>query len=296
MTGRQSRRDLLVEVAGVEVVRWNPRVARSGLRWPLSDRSRPRRDNFGDLLGPLVVQRLATVADPSATGRGGPTEGAARLLAVGSILHFAVDGDVVWGAGANGKIDQQRHRWRTLDVRAVRGPLTERFLLAAGQHVPPVHGDPAQLLPHLFPVMRHWATRRSRALTVVPNLNDAAALSGHPAYLDPTTSLEECLRTIVQSELVIGSSLHSVVVAEAFGVPARFVRSVAEHEFKYLDYLAATGRPGATICASVAEAERLGGYEAPTWDPGPLLDAFPHDLWDRGPAVPTAAPGRPVRA
>jgi pyruvyltransferase len=273
-----SRHDLRVDVGGVDVVRWNPRVAGTlGLRGAVSRR---RRDNFGDLLGPLIVNRIATMA-PAASRRSAPrAHGRARLVAVGSIVHLAEDGDVVWGAGVNGKIEAGRYRWTRLDVRAVRGPLTERFLARAGQDVPAVHGDPAQLLPQLFPLLGRWAGRRTRHVTVMPNLNERDRYRSHRAFLDPTSALVDCLRTLVQSDLVVGSSLHAIIVAEAFGVPARFLSPVAEHDFKYRDYLAATGRADAPLCPSLDEALRLGGYEPPVWDPRQLLDAFPHDLWD----------------
>jgi pyruvyltransferase len=98
--------------------------------------------------------------------------------------------------------------------------------------------------------------------------------------LNPQRPLGEVIRTIAESELIVGSSLHALIVAEALSVPAVGVVSAVEHPFKYADYYGGTGRPGVRLAETVAEA--LSGrfaVPAPQWDPLPLLDAFPADLW-----------------
>lgn len=264
-------------VEGPRVFSWNPKRpvfrSRLGARVPL----RRPVNNFGDLLGPLVVELMLRERGAVPAPSGSPV----TLFSVGSVLHFAADGDVVWGAGVNGKIDRSAHTFRRLDVRAVRGPLSRAFLESAGIAAPEVYGDPALLLPDLMPGLRRLAATRTHRLTVVPNLNDAH-LSGPTAAdtMHPRSPLRQCLRRIAQSELVVGSSLHGIIVAESLGIPARLVRSRAEHGFKYEDYYAGTGRPDFSPAASVSEAVRLGGEPAPRWSPEPLRRAFPYDLWE----------------
>jgi pyruvyltransferase len=259
----------------VEIFHWNPRRPARGrvlrrLRWL----DRPL-NNFGDLLGPVVVEamlrRLGLRPEDAVADR--------QLLSVGSVLHFAQPGAVVWGSGVNGKIPAERHRTADLDVRAVRGPLTRRFLADRGVEVPAVYGDPALLLPILLPDLRR--SRPTRTLTVIPNLNDAATAAPVDGFVSPRGRLRGVLEAIASSELVVGSSLHAVIVAEALGIPARLVRSEAESDFKYADYYAGTGRPGFEAAASVQEAIAMGGEPPISWDPQPLLDAFPADLWWR---------------
>ena len=120
----------ICRVRGVRVVHWNPRERPGRGRRTSWSRLGRRRNNFGDLLGPVVVSALAD-ALPT-------TRRAQRLLTVGSILHFARDGDVVWGSGVNGKIPQELHRFRHLDIRAVRGPKTKAVLEERGLAVPAV--------------------------------------------------------------------------------------------------------------------------------------------------------------
>jgi pyruvyltransferase len=203
------------------------------------------------------------------------------LLTVGSIMQYARDGDRVWGSGVNGKVPVGLHTFDTVDVRAVRGPLTAEFLRARGIPVPDVYGDPALLLPAVHPHLTAWAADKRYDVTVVPNMRDAAALSDDPRVVSPTAPLEHVLERIARSRMVVGSSLHGLVVAEALGIPARAVASRAEHPWKYEDYYLGTGRRGFTPAAGVDEAIAMGGEVPLAWDPLPLARAFPWDLWGR---------------
>lgn len=266
------------DVAGVDVYQSNP------LR---DDGASGRRlvDNFGDLLGPMIVERMLWRRRP----QGRPMSPRQQLFAVGSVLHQARTDGVVWGAGINGK---QIHRYPTtypkVDVRAVRGPWTARLLTDLGVDVPAVFGDPALLLPRLLPELSSWAHTPVADTLVVPNYHelDAYRDSEHPV-LDPRLPLHTVLRTIARSRFVVGSSLYAVIIADSLGIPARFVASGSESPFKYRDYLAGTGRPTTRIARDVAEAHHLGGHEPLDADLDALEDAFPWDLWgfpatDRG--------------
>ncbi len=164
-----------------------------------------------------------------------------------------------------------------LDVRAVRGPRT-----GAGYPGAVIGGDPALLLGGLFPGLIVPPDRRS-GVAVVPNLNELAGIRDRTGVVNPRDPLRRVLSRIAGSRLVVGSSLHGIVVAEALGVPARAVRSTEEPGFKYEDYFLATGRdPAEVVAGTVEEAVERGGAPAPDWDPRPLLGAFPVDLWIGG--------------
>lgn len=267
----------VVKIGGVDIVHWNPRPALRSSGPLRRVHIKPRVNNFGDLIGPRLVQAL--VPEGSRARRRG-----SRLITVGSILHFAKDGDTVWGSGVNGKMDPALHAFTNLDVRAVRGPLTREFLLARGIDVPAVYGDPALLLPELFPELREIATHKKRSDLVVLNLNDSKAEgrfdSADVDILNPRTDYWTCLETIASSEYVVSTSLHGVIVAEALGIPARLVVSASEHSFKYEDYFRGTGRPQTFAAETVGEAlsDRI-QVPALEWDSAPLRAAFPSDLW-----------------
>jgi len=233
--------------------------------------------NFGDHLARVIVTKLLAMRGHLLEEE---TARSHRLFAVGSVLHFAQDGDVVWGSGVNGKVDPKLHRFQQLDVRAVRGPLTRDFLLNRGIAVPEVYGDPALLLPTLFPG-RFAATAR-KPYVVVPNLHDLALAQQARLQniVSPMLSWNRCVAEILQGQLVISSSLHGIIIAEAYGIPARYLRlSDTENIFKYNDYVQGTGRAPIEPAGSVEEALEMGGMPPPVFDPAALLAAFPLDLW-----------------
>lgn len=231
--------------------------------------------NFGDLLGPMVVGLL--LAREGGDPRTPPTR---RLLAVGSILHLARTGDVVWGAGRNGRIGDSVHCTEGLDVRAVRGPLTREWLVSRGVECPEVFGDPALLLPMLRPDLVELARSKRHAVTFVRHIDDRPSLPRRGVHtVSARADLERVLRSIAQSELVVATSLHAVIVAEAFGIPARSIRNASEPEFKFADHYLATGRPSYRRSDSIDAAIASGGEPPASFDPAPLLAAFPFDLF-----------------
>ena len=235
------------------------------------------RVNFGDYLAYAIVARMLALQE---IVPGEPSEHPASLFSIGSVLHFARDGDTIWGSGRNGKITGQDHRFKRLDVRAVRGPLTRDFLLERDIECPAIFGDPALLIPRLFP------TRFRRAATpgkigVVPNLNDLDIVNDG-RVIDPTRRWDAVIDEILSCEFVVASSLHGLIVADAFGVPCAHVRfSGTEPDFKYSDYHHGAGRTEFWSSSSVDEALSRGPLPPISFDPEPLLAAFPYDLWHR---------------
>jgi pyruvyltransferase len=265
----------VADTLAVELFHWNPtrpRIrGRVGRYLPFT----APVDNFGDLLGPVVVQeiveRQGLVAAADQPDR--------RLFSIGSVMHFARTGDTVWGTGVNGKIAQDKHLFEDLDVRAVRGPLTRSFLSERGIRVPAVFGDPGLLVGRLWEREQLARGFERRSHSIVPNFHDYPSQRREPNTVNPRDPIWDVIGQIAASDFVVGSSLHGVIVAESLGIPARLVRSGTETAFKYEDYYLGSGRGGHTPGESAAEALSLGGEPPIDWDPEPLLASFPADLW-----------------
>lgn len=237
------------------------------------------RVNFGDFLSRVIVELI--LASRGLT-LGDETRESFQLMAVGSVLHFASDGAVVWGSGVNGKMPVEQHTFRSLDVRAVRGPLTREFLASRHITVPEVYGDPGLLLPLLAP--QRFQRTAAMGPGFVPNLNDLAELDTRDMrdvpVVSPLHGWNRCVEAILRHDLILASSLHGLIIAEAYGIPARYVRlSETENLFKYRDYYAGTGRPNFCFARSVAEGLEMGGEVDPVFDSSKLMQAFPFDLW-----------------
>ncbi len=258
-----------------EVVHWNPkRWGRLG-KGPVTRWVPARRgfNNFGDLLGPLIVDRLRTQH-----GLGRSLDRSRRLLAVGSIMRLGHEGDVVWGAGINGKsVDDSV--FPKFDVRAIRGPRTAQVLRTFGNVVPEVFGDPALLIPELWSDEEIGVRRKTGGVVLMPNYNDIRLWPSNA--IDPRGDPFDRIRTIASANLVVASSLHAIVIAEAYGVPAVLVTSSKERPFKYEDYYLGTGRE----MPNPADSWESGLTATPAppleWDSSPLLASFPAELWKR---------------
>ncbi|WP_442930543.1 polysaccharide pyruvyl transferase family protein [Mycobacterium sp. NBC_00419] len=202
-----------------------------------------------------------------------------RLLTIGSIINIAAQqGDTVWGSGVHGNFLPLQTPLPALDVRAVRGPLTAEVLRQNGIAVPEIYGDPALLIPHLWSDSELGITRGTGGTVIVPNFYD---LAGAPrGSINPRGNVLARVRAIASAEKVIASSLHGVIIAEAYGVPAVLVASSSEKPFKYEDYYQGTGRPLPPIAPDWAAASRApAAPPIETWSHRPLLDSFPTDLW-----------------
>jgi len=253
-----------------------PRVAL--ISWRPPDGTR----NFGDELSRVIVAAMASryAIDPQGAARASK-----RLLAVGSIVDWARSGDVVWGTGMRG-MDILPRRGVRPDIRAVRGPLTASALRARGLAVPSIFGDPALLLPRLFPG-RFQPAAADADYVVIPHFADLSRLPPDERILSPLSPWEQCVERIAGAGFVISGSLHGIVVAEAFGVPARYLRlSDFEPQFKYDDHAQATGRDRLVPAVSVEDALTKGPDVPARIDTAALEAAFPADLWQAGPQSP----------
>lgn len=260
----------------IELFRWEYRPPIVNL--PLARRvKRKPVPNFGDEVGPMIVRDVLERSGRSAHHATSDK----TLFSVGSVMHFVKPGDHVWGTGFNAKRSLQLAQPETIKVHAVRGPKTAKVLEAYGVEVPRVYGDPALLISDLASIRAATQVEKTRKLVVIPNFNDLARHRNHPDVISPLQPPEAVARAIAQSELVVGSSLHAMVFADALGVPSRLITSTAEHPFKYEDYYLGTGRQPQTPAYSVEDAVRRGGGEIADFDAAGLRDAFPYDLFPR---------------
>lgn len=237
------------------------------------------RNNFGDQLSSVIAHAVIAPDLPvwnMATENRQSQPAGNAVVGLGSILHFATAGDIIWGTGVVPKrFPPPALRWwsqlrrvvaPSWDIRAVRGPLTRKFLIEQlGVGCPEVYGDPALLLPEILP---HKNRHSQRAYGVIPHYRDLPIVDD-PNVCNPLRPWEDVLDFILECDLVIASSLHGLIVAEAFGIPARWLHHTSlpsadsEGTYKYADYYTSSGRDPACYAGSIEEAIRLGGMPIP---------------------------------
>lgn len=249
--------------------------------------------NFGDHLSLKLVERIVgTDLDYYCKRLKRPVK---KLLAIGSVFYFATNDDVIWGSGINGKTLEKKHyEFTRLDVRAVRGPLTRQFLKEHFQiDCPEIYGDPALLFPYLFPEFKRKIFP-TYSYIIIPHFLELYLFpkSKYPNVVYPTDPWNEVIEKILDSAFVISSSLHGIVIAESYGIPARLLR-VTENQnlFKYQDYYLGTNRPNFQYAQSIEEALEMGGEPPFECDLQKLYEAFPFEFWPNAricvPNIPT---------
>lgn len=178
----------------------------------------PSRRNFGDALTPWLVKRIVG-QHPTFVAPDAPVD---KYLLVGSIAGYAGERSTLWGAGI---VSRDEVLSPLASFRAVRGPLTRARALECGADCPEVYGDPALLLPRF-----HRSAQVPRGgVGVVPHYLDKAQLearwrpSAELRLIDIQGPIEDVIDSIASCELVISSSLHGIITAHAYGVPAVWV-------------------------------------------------------------------------
>lgn len=212
-----------------------------------------------------------------------------HMNSVGATIFSSYQTTTIWGSGvhhAEGIFLKQLHYFpiRRLDIRSVRGPLSREVLLKMGHRCPEVYGDPAVLMPLIY---QPHVEKIHEMLVISQIRTEVKFRAGHPGLRMismNTNDYKAVIDAIASSKKVISSSLHGIILAEAYGVPAVMFRSYDKSvDFKYLDYYASTGRYDVPIVDTFEEACQIEPLPLP--DIKPLQEAamasFPYDLWNQ---------------
>ena len=178
--------------------------------------------NVGDLLSKYVVERLSN-KKVIWTSNKDPN----KLCAIGTMLgdYLLVSGGHFWGCGYGGVSINEKSIAinRKVNFYAVRGPISRDFVLSRGVACPDVYGDPALLLPDLYACSKP----KKYKIGLICHYTH-----GHIFNYDDGVSLIDIMRSpenmlsivdeICQCEIILSSSLHGIIIANAYGIPARW--------------------------------------------------------------------------
>jgi hypothetical protein len=213
--------------------------------------------NFGDAINPLVVSHMAG----RVVEHQGPRK--ADMFAIGSMLQVVKRAHkeprekgpvVVWGTGLLNPVFGHDFL-DNVDLALVRGPVTAALLKRELKRF----GDPGLLINEVLP----FEGTRTDRIGIVPHytmLEDealAAFIASDPAYLliDPRGDAAKVCLQIASCAHVFASSLHGLIVADAYGVPNCWIAPRGQSWLKYLDYAASVGRSDMAAPMSYADAK-----------------------------------------
>lgn len=235
------------------------------------------RDNLGDALSLFITRK--TLESLLTFDLKINSKSDRMLFAIGSILNHAKNNDVVWGSGINGTKASNSYNFNNLDVRATRGPITRSFLESKGIRCPNIFGDPGILISRF--IQPHVEIDRDEVF--IPHFSQINEdFSDIQTLSTIGNDFQNFVNEICRSKIVYSSSLHGLIIAESYGIPA-ILTNMAEREniLKYKDYYLGTGRSEFPVAKTVEEARTKIPPEIPNVleIQNRLIESFPLDFW-----------------
>ena len=178
-----------------------------------------------------------------------------RLAVIGSIIQFISAPATLFGSGflIRKSIDILQKKKPNLNILAVRGPLTMNELRKMGYNTDnTVMGDPAILMPYTY---KPSIKKKKYDYIVIPHYSKLGSYGGAYIVSTLTKDWKGFIDEIVSAKLVISSSLHGIILADAYGIPCVMLNDTESLDmFKYEDYYLSTGRKEFLIANTVEEA------------------------------------------
>ncbi len=202
---------------------------------------RPYPGNIGDSFNPWLIEKLSGA--PVIRRR--PEEGG--MLAAGSIAGLATAGCHVWGSGF---ISRNVRPASGVTWHAVRGPISRNMIIDSGGECPPIHGDPALLVPRFLPPSQ----KRGGRIGIVLHYSHREFLRPGDAKIISTegcgeADLRKFISDLLDCDFIFSSSLHGLIFANAYDIPSRrciFSRhktGIGGDDMKFPDYWLGVGLP-----------------------------------------------------
>lgn len=221
-----------------------------------------------------------------------------NLMAIGSVADWMGNSKTtVWGSGflkCPTADNDKQNSYSLGRVCAVRGKKTREALLKAGIECPEVYGDPALLMPLIY---RPSVQKVKGRMGIIPHyvdidnpnverllneLGDDGVLIRVSGY----KNWKEVIDLLYSCEFVISSSLHGLILADAYGIPNQWVvfsDLLVGGSFKFEDYYSVVGKDARPVLVKDETTfhsiyEQSKPYQAIKFDPLPLLKACPVEI------------------
>jgi len=205
------------------------------------------RDNLGDILNPIIAEHFGLKEVRRISKRN--CKRFEHYFMIGSILQRCTDKSIIWGSGLIS--EEAKCQQAPKNILAVRGPLTRKKLIEQGIACPEIFGDPALLLPEIYPSPDKI---KKYKLGIIPHFNDKNDAWLRLEFLNqsdikiidiqnkhPLKVVDEML----SCEYIISSSLHGIIIADAYKIPSvwiEFEKPFEDGHFKFQDYFYSVGR------------------------------------------------------
>lgn len=188
-------------------------------------------NNFGDNLNYYLINKISGDKNPVYT----ENRKEKHFIVCGSILTEANNFSTVWGAGCANHSDIINS---SAKIISVRGELSKNKC----EQKPEIIGDPALLMPLFYDPQ----IEKKHKTGIIPHWKDmekASLMNKEYLIINPLKPALDVINDILSCERIISSSLHGLILSDAYMVPNRWVdfgTEIGGDGFKFEDYYSST--------------------------------------------------------
>lgn len=199
--------------------------------------------NFGDLIGPYLISKITGIPVLNIKNLRHP-----GIMAVGSILQMIDRKNmVIWGSGLMYELkDTQIKSFKNHapQILSVRGKESAQHLIEAGINIPDqkFYGDPALILPLFYTP----SIKDSKKIGICPHYShkpyflESIIGKNNFKIINVQNDVETVVDEIASSAACISTSLHGLIVAQAYGIPWVWLeicdKNLSGGDFKFKDF------------------------------------------------------------
>lgn len=206
--------------------------------WSYIDEKGIVKQNFGDYLNTYLVEKITGKKPILFFPNSKLSSFIKHSIMIGSVINKSSTSTYVWGSG----IIKKNEKIRGGKFLAVRGPRTARRLEELGFKAPKVYGDPAVLLPLIY----ENAAPVKYEIGIIPhffNYNTIVEFDYDKEKILVidllSDDVESVLNQMLSCKKIISTSLHGLILAHAYQIPAIWWKysELNGDDVKFYDYL-----------------------------------------------------------
>lgn len=203
--------------------------------------------NFGDELSGVILKFLFKKYSISDVKICFNESKKINMVFIGSLIGWAnskYNNIHVLGSGIRTEKDNINNKIK-MKIHSVRGPLTKQYLEKFNYNVSNIYGDPALLLPKFYsPNKISLCRNKIGVVGHLTNFHKYNNISDSYIMINPTWKWEKVVDYIYSCDLILSSSLHGLILADAYNIPNIWLDEfpLNEGHFKFKDYFLSQNR------------------------------------------------------
>ena len=203
--------------------------------------------NFGDELSEIILKFLFEKYSISDVEISLNKSKENNLVFIGSLIYWAnnnYNNIHLLGTGLRTENDSINKNIK-MKIHSVRGPLTKQYLENFNYNVSNIYGDPALLLSKFYnPNKISLCRNKIGVVGHITNFHKYNSIPDNYIMINPTWKWEKVVDYIYSCDIILSSSLHGLIIADAYNIPNIWLDEfpLNEGHFKFKDYFLSQNR------------------------------------------------------